>query len=59
MQLNTTHTITKLITILTIHYEFLIHNEYYRVSINLKLTPKSEEETGYEEEMSGVLICLL
>ena len=58
MELNSGYIITKLIRLLIIIYEFLIMY-YYLVSINLKLTPKSEEETGYEEEIRGVLICLL
>ena len=58
MELNSSCIITKLFLLLIIIYEFLIMY-YYLVSINLKLTPKSEEETGYEEEIRGVLICLL
>jgi len=32
--------------------------KFYRVNINLKLTPKLVDDTGNEEEISGELICL-
>jgi len=59
MELNSGNIITKLIRLIIMIYELLIIHYFYLVSINLKLTPKSEEETGYEEEIRGVLICLL
>ncbi len=37
-------------------YKVICKNGIYRVNINLKLTPKLVDETGNEDEISGVLI---
>lgn len=37
-------------------YKVICKHSCYRVNINLKLTPKLVDETGNDEEISGVLI---